>query len=363
MFDLVIDGKGPRGGSRSARPRPLRLEPLEGRTLPSNVLVFSRTEGFRHDSIPDGIAAIQRLGADNGFGVDATEDPGAFTDANLGNYQAVVFLLTTGTVLQPDQKEAFQRFIEAGNGYVGVHSAADTEYDWAWYGQLMGAYFQDHPAIQPAEVDVPDHSHPSTAALPDVWPRTDEWYNFRTNPRDNGVTVLATLDESTYSGGTMGADHPIMWYHDFDGGRAWYTGMGHTRESYSEPLFVQSLLGAIQYATGESPTPTAPKPPAPGHPGWPATRTDFTEWVRVVPEAAPTSPTAPSTEFRTGATVYPDRDRAPSLSADEPLRRAAAAAASPFPMAVTARHRQTVRVDEPLGVGMAPDTWQLAPAE
>src|SRR5262249_23718574 len=224
-----------------------------------------------HDSIPDGVAAIQRLGADNGFGVDATEDPGAFTDANLGNYQAVVFLLTTGTVLQPDQKEAFQRFIEAGNGYVGVHSASDTEYDGAWYGQLRGAYFQDPPAIQPAEVDVPDHSHASTAALPDVWPRTDEWYNFRTNPRDNGVTVLATLDESTYSGGTMGDDHPIMWYHDFDGGRAWYTGMGHTRESYSEPLFVQSLLGAIQYATGDSPAPGAPKPPAPGRPRWPAT--------------------------------------------------------------------------------------------
>jgi type 1 glutamine amidotransferase len=229
--------------------RPLELETLETRTLLSSVLVFSKTAGFRHDSIPDGVAAIRQMGQENGFQVDTTEDSGAFTDDNLSQYQAVVFLLTTGTVLDENQKAAFERFIEAGNGYVGVHSAADTEYDWAWYGQLMGAYFSNHPNIQPAEVDVEDHDHPSTQGLPDVWPRTDEWYNYRINPRGN-VNVLATLDESTYSGGQMGSDHPIMWYHNFDGGRAWYTGMGHTSESYSEPLFLQSLLGGIEYAMG-----------------------------------------------------------------------------------------------------------------
>lgn len=217
------------------------------------VLVFSKTTGFRHDSIPDGIAAVQQLGADNGFDVDATEDSTLFTDDNLSRYQAVVFLLTTGTVLNEDQKAAFERFIEAGNGYVGVHSASDTEYDWAWYGQLLGAYFSDHPAIQSAEVDVEDHGHLSTWFLPDVWRRTDEWYNFRTNPRDAGVTVLATLDETTYTGGGMGDDHPIMWYQEFDGGRSWYTAMGHTRESYAEPLFRQCLLGGILYAIGDGP--------------------------------------------------------------------------------------------------------------
>lgn len=217
------------------------------------ILVFSKTTGFRHDSIPDGIAAIQRLGQENGFTVDATEDSSIFTDDNLSNYQAVVFLLTTGTILNQDQKDAFERFIEAGNGFVGVHSASDTEYDWAWYGQLLGAYFSSHPDIQTAEVDVEDHDHLSTWFLPDVWQRTDEWYNFRTNPRDSGVIVLATLDETTYQGGQMGADHPIMWYQEFDGGRSWYTAMGHTRESYSEPLFVQCLLGGILYAIGEGP--------------------------------------------------------------------------------------------------------------
>jgi type 1 glutamine amidotransferase len=238
------------------------VETLEPRTLLSNLLVFSKTAAFRHDSIPDAIAAIQQMGAESGFQVDATEDSSAFTDDNLSQYQAVVFLLTTGTVLDANQKDAFQRFIEAGNGYVGVHSASDTEYDWPWYGQLMGAYFSNHPNIQPAEIDVEDHGHPSTQGLPDVWPRTDEWYNFQTNPREN-VNVLATLDESTYTGGQMG-DHPIMWYHDFDGGRAWYTGMGHTRESYSEKLFLQSLLGGIEYAMGTAgSSPSRPHRPQP----------------------------------------------------------------------------------------------------
>jgi type 1 glutamine amidotransferase len=222
---------------------------------PPAILVFSKTTAFRHDSIPDAIATVRQLGDENGFSVGATEDSNAFTDDNLGQYQAVVFLLTSGTVLNEDQKAAFERFIRAGNGYVGVHSASDTEYDWVWYGQLLGAFFSNHPAIQPAEIDVEDHSHPSTSFLPDVWRRTDEWYNFRTNPRDIGVTVLATLDESTYSGGQMGDDHPIMWYHEFDGGRSWYTAMGHTRESYYEPLFRECLLGGIMYAAGQTPAP------------------------------------------------------------------------------------------------------------
>jgi type 1 glutamine amidotransferase len=219
------------------------------------ILLFSKTTGYRHDSIPDAIAVITQLGADNGFQVDATEDGNAFTDDNLSQYQAVVFLMTTGNVLDDDQKAAFERFIQAGNGYVGVHSASDTEYDWVWYGQLLGAYFSSHPDIQQAEIDVQDFNHPSTWFLPAVWVRTDEWYNFRTNPRDNGVDVLATLDESTYHGGQMGEDHPIMWYHEFDGGRSWYTAMGHTSESYYEPLFQECLLGGILYAMGQAAAP------------------------------------------------------------------------------------------------------------
>ncbi|HEV7647287.1 MAG TPA: ThuA domain-containing protein [Actinophytocola sp.] len=214
----------------------------------TKVLVFSKTAGFRHDSIPAGIAAIRQLGSQNGFAVDATEDAAAFTTQNLAQYQAVVWLSTTGDVLDASQQTAFESYVTAGGGYVGVHAAADTEYDWPWYGGLVGAWFQSHPAQQQASVVVEDHANPSTAHLPAVWSRFDEWYNYRTNPR-SAVKVLASLDESTYSGGSMGGDHPITWCHDQGAGRAWYTGLGHTIESYSDPLFTRMLLGGIQVAS------------------------------------------------------------------------------------------------------------------
>ena len=144
-----------------------------------NVLVFSRTTGFRHDSIPEASAAVRALGDQNGFLVDATEDPSVFTDSTLAGYSAVIFLLTTGHILEADRQAAFERYIQAGNGFVGVHSAADTEYDWPFYGSLVGAYFASHPEIQTAVVHREDANHPSTASLPDLWVRTDEWYNFQ----------------------------------------------------------------------------------------------------------------------------------------------------------------------------------------
>ena len=213
------------------------------------IRVFTGTTEYRHDAIPDAVRALRALGAEHGFGVDQTEDPDVFTDAALASYQAVVFLMTTGDVLDPAQQAEIERYIRAGGGYVGVHSACDTEYDWPWYGQLVGAYFQHHPEIQAATVQVEDRSHPSTTMLPERWERTDEWYDFRANPRGQ-VNVLARLDESTYTGGMMGDDHPVSWWHDFDGGRSWYTALGHTAESYAEPLFLQHLLGGIRYAMG-----------------------------------------------------------------------------------------------------------------
>jgi type 1 glutamine amidotransferase len=218
----------------------------------AQVLVFSRTLGFRHDSIPAGIAAIRSLGRANRFSVSATEDARAFTRKRLRPFDAVVFLNTTGDVLGPAQQAAFKSYIRHGGGWVGIHAAADTEYGWPFYGRLLGAYFQSHPAIQPAAIDVTDRSHPSTRSLPARWTRTDEWYNFRADPR-GGVHVLATLDESTYTGGTMSADHPVAWCHRFRGGRAWYTAGGHTIESYSEPLFRRHLLGGILWAAGLAP--------------------------------------------------------------------------------------------------------------
>lgn len=222
--------------------------------LAVRVLVFSKTAGFRHGSIPDGLGMIEQLGTTYGFGVDATEDSSLFTDENLVQYDAVIFLMTTGDVLDNDQQAAFEQYIQGGGGYVGIHSASDTEYEWPWYGQLVGAYFDGHPQIQTATIDVEDSTHPSTAHLAAEWIRNDEWYNFDPNPRMT-VNVLLNLDETTYEGGTMGIDHPIAWYHEFDGGRAWYTGGGHTSESYSEPAFVQHVWGGIQYAAqfGEVP--------------------------------------------------------------------------------------------------------------
>jgi type 1 glutamine amidotransferase len=225
------------------------------------VLVFSKTAGFRHDSIPTGITAIQQLGTANNFAVETTEDAGQFTTANLARFRAVIWLSTTGDVLNATQQTAFESYIRAGGGYAGIHAAADTEYAWAWYGNLVGAYFQSHPAIQNATVRVEDRTHPSTAPLPASWPRNDEWYNYRANPRAQ-VHVLATLDESTYSGGSMGADHPISWCRAYDGGRSWYTGLGHTQASYTEANFRTHLLGGIRYAAQGTGACPVGQPPA-----------------------------------------------------------------------------------------------------
>ena len=213
------------------------------------VLVFSKTSAFRHDSIPDGIAAIQELGKAHDFAVDSTEDAARFTDTELARYKVVVFLSTTGDILDDAQKASFERYIRAGGGFAGIHSASDTEYGWAWYGRLVGAYFASHPQIQRALVHIEDLEHVSTKGLPAEWERTDEWYNFRSNPRDH-VHVLARVDETSYSGGKMGADHPIAWCQEIEGGRSWYTAMGHTKESYTEPLYRLHLLGGIESAAG-----------------------------------------------------------------------------------------------------------------
>jgi cytochrome c len=240
---VVLLGCSWGGASASAQaPQPAGGE---GRS----VLVFSKTAAFRHGSIPAGVQAVRELGVEHGFGVDVTEDAGAFTGENLAKYDAVVWLSTTGDVLDDAQQAAFEDYIEAGGGYAGVHAASDTEYTWSWYGGLVGAYFNGHPANQTATVDVADQAHQSTSHLPERWERFDEWYNFQTNPRGK-VHVLASLDESTYSGGGMGADHPIAWCHYYRGGRSWYTGMGHTNESFQEPAFRQHLAGGILWAAG-----------------------------------------------------------------------------------------------------------------
>lgn len=218
-----------------------------------NVLVFSKTLMFRHPSITNGIAAIKLLGAENRFGVDATEDASWFTPANLAKYKAVIFLSTSGDILDEEQQAAFKNFIERGGGLVAIHAgvAGDvaTAGAWPWYGEALCARFTNHSAIVQATVKTEDRKNPSTAPLPENWVRTDEWYNFISSPRGQ-ARVLASLDETTYQGGTMGKDHPIAWCKQVGKGRIWYTALGHTEASFTEPLFLKHLLGGIQVAAG-----------------------------------------------------------------------------------------------------------------
>jgi cytochrome c len=216
-----------------------------------SVLVFSRTGGFRHDSIPAGLTALTELAEQHGFGLAATEDKAQFTDENLARFAAVVFLSTTGEVLDAPHEAAFERYIAAGHGYVGIHAASDCEYTWPFYGALVGAYLAGHSLVVPASVKPESVTHASLTGLPSPWLRTDEWYGFRSNPRSQ-VTVLLTVDETSYEPGQglMGADHPVAWYHSYQGGRAFYTALGHTAETFREPEFLVHLLGGVQWAAG-----------------------------------------------------------------------------------------------------------------
>jgi len=213
-----------------------------------SILVFSKTVGFRHSSISKGIETLRILGDDNGFAVIDSEDEAQFNSENLKKFALVVFLNTTGDVLNSGQEEAFQDYIRSGGSFMGIHSASDTEYDWPWYGQLLGAYFNGHPDIQEATLDVRDNSHSSSEHLSAQWTRSDEWYNFKSiSP---SIKVILSLDESSYQRGTNGDNHPIAWYQEFEGGRSFYTGGGHTDVAYDEPDFIQHLLGGIKYCLG-----------------------------------------------------------------------------------------------------------------
>jgi glucose/arabinose dehydrogenase/cytochrome c551/c552 len=221
------------------------------------ILVFSKTAGFHHESIADGNAAIMQLGAQNHFDVDTTTDASRFNDDSLKNYSALVFLSTTGDLLDYRQRAALERYIQAGGGFVGIHAAADANYDWHWYGRLVGGYFLDHPGIhdsfpnvQEGVFNVVDADNAATRFLPKQWKRKDEFYSYKELNKD--VHVLLTIDESSYKGGHKMGDHPMAWWHDFDGGRAFYTELGHTKESYTEDNYLKHLLAGIQYAIGDN---------------------------------------------------------------------------------------------------------------
>lgn len=213
------------------------------------VLVFTRTTGWRHESIPQAVATLRELAGQAGLDIVHSEDPALFDDAGLSAFRAVLFANTTGEVLDPAQRAAFQRYVAAGGGFMGVHAAADTGKQWPWYGDLVGAWFKSHPpGLQDTDVRFESGRGPGGVQR---WRVRDEIYNYRRNPRP-AVEVIATVDESAYAGGTMGADHPIAWCHGRAGGRAWYTGLGHDPALYADPVFRAHLLRGLRYATGQS---------------------------------------------------------------------------------------------------------------
>lgn len=217
-------------------------------TATERMLVFTKTAGFRHASIPTAVETLQRLAGEEGLTADHSEDSDDFTAANLARYRLVVFANTTGEVLAPEQQQALEEFVRRGGGFVGVHSAADTAHEWPWYGQLVGTYFEGHPpGLQSTQVQPERDGRPAGAP----WPIRDELYNYRSNPRGQ-VEVLATVNEAAYEGGTMGKDHPITWCHAFDGGRSWYTGLGHDDAVYADPHFLALLRQGLRYAAGRS---------------------------------------------------------------------------------------------------------------
>ena len=215
----------------------------------ARILVYSRTTGYRHSSIQAGVEALEKLGAEHGFGVEASEGVHCFRPGRLERYDAIVFLSTSGTVLDEMGRAALTHYLKQGGSWLGIHAASTTEYDWPWFEGLVGAWFDRHPEIQPAVIDVENREHPATAHLGEKWERTDEWYAFRRNPRSavQDIRVLLSVDEATYQGGTMGADHPLSWCHEYGGGKAFYTALGHAEETYRDPEFLQHVLGGLKW--------------------------------------------------------------------------------------------------------------------
>ncbi|MEU2118538.1 ThuA domain-containing protein [Streptomyces sp. NPDC016459] len=217
-----------------------------------DVLIYTRTTGYRHDSIPHGAAALTELARHLGRTAEVTEDPDVFTPGRLARCAVVVLLSTTGNVLTPEGRAAFETYLRGGGALLALHAAANAEPDWPFYGELLGTRFDGHPEVQPGIVLVDGHDHPATSPLPDRWAWTDEWYNFTSDPRGTGadrVRILARADESTYRGGTHGDDHPLVWCRDVDRGRVFFTALGHAPEAYRDPVFRAHLSGALVWLT------------------------------------------------------------------------------------------------------------------
>ncbi len=219
----------------------------------SRVLVFTRTTDYRHDSIPRAVAALRDLLTADGHEVEHTEDRGRHRAAHLARVDLVVWLSTSGDVLDDDERADLASWLAAGGAWAGIHSATFSEPGWPEFAGIAGARFTDHPDLQPGVVRVADADHPSTADLPAAWTHADEWYNFDRRPADR--TVLLTVDESSYAGGTMGDPHPVAWHGPYSAGRTWYTALGHADEAYDDPAFRAHLRGGLRSLLGGPPGP------------------------------------------------------------------------------------------------------------
>jgi type 1 glutamine amidotransferase len=215
----------------------------------TRILLFTKTTGYRHESMQAGIDLITESATADGVGIDHTEESSVFTAENLARYDAVVWLQVSGDVLEGPERIAFVNFLKAGGGFAAIHGPADAEWSWPEYDDIVGARFLFHPLnylVQPAAVHVQGGAHGSTASIPEPWHWTEEWYAFKRNPR--GVkTILLTVDEATYDAEThpMGADHPIAWFGEYGAGRTWYTSLGHQVEAYTDPVFRSHVWGGI----------------------------------------------------------------------------------------------------------------------
>ncbi len=220
------------------------------------VLLFTKTAGFHHESINEGVTAMRQMAKFHHFALDWHEDASVFTDQRLQQYQAIIFMNTTGDILNTEQEGAMMRFIQSGKGFVGIHSASDTEYDWDWYTNMIGHMFHIHPVIQTGELLVLDRKFPGVERMPDRFLWTEEWYEFDVS-RNKGLNYILAVDEKSYDpnvrwgekvGKGMGKFHPIAWYHNYDGGRAFYTALGHMGSTYDDALFQEHVYGGIYWA-------------------------------------------------------------------------------------------------------------------
>jgi uncharacterized protein len=220
-------------------------------------LIVTTTRGWHHESLHAGVLALQDLGRKNFFDAVLWEDPNGFTDQFLSQFQVVIFLNTTGDIFDSAQQKVMERFIQSGKGYVGIHSATDTEYDWDWYNKLVGRMFHIHPTIQTARLIVADTTFPGLQGFANNKLWTDEWYEFGPE-KVNDLHYILAIDESSYNpkadwgargkGVGMGKFHPLAWYHNFDGGRAFYTELGHMPTDFSDPIFLNHLYAGIFWA-------------------------------------------------------------------------------------------------------------------